>query len=125
MMRLDISHLTIVVEVASCVTLDEAAERLGMGQERLLAQLDQIEAVLGGPLFLIEQRHQIEPTELGRYVATSARALLDRFDAFLTPLHAPPESLEARTGKKASQSHSEQDLTAEVHRVLPRAGGWH
>jgi DNA-binding transcriptional LysR family regulator len=92
-MELELRHLRVVVALADAGSVSRAAAALGVSQPSLTAQLQRIERAVGGRLF---ERTSvgIEPTALGSYVISSARAVL----VHMENLHAGSEGLrQART----------------------------
>jgi Transcriptional regulator len=74
-MELEIRHLRVVIALADAGSVSRAAAALGVSQPSLTAQLQRIERAVGGRLF-DRASTGIEPTALGGYVISSARAVL-------------------------------------------------
>lgn len=79
-MDLEVRHLRVVRAVADAGSLTRAAVALGMSQPSLTAQLQRIERMLGGPLF-VRHRGGASPTALGELVTAKARELLPQLDS--------------------------------------------
>jgi DNA-binding transcriptional LysR family regulator len=79
-MDLEVRHLRVVRAVADAGSLTRAAVVLGMSQPSLTAQLQRIERMLGGPLF-VRHRGGTDPTALGELVTAKARELLPQLDS--------------------------------------------
>lgn len=88
MMELELRHLRVVVALADAGSVSRAAAALGVSQPSLTAQLQRIERAVGGRLF-DRTSSGIEPTALGGYVISSARAVL----LHMENLHAGSEEL--------------------------------
>jgi DNA-binding transcriptional LysR family regulator len=78
-MRWELRHLHVVVVVADAGSVSRAATRLGQSQPALTAQLQRIEAAVGGRLF-DRSRDGVRLTPLGEFVLPRARALLSAAD---------------------------------------------
>lgn len=79
-MDLEVRHLRVIRAVADAGSLTRAAAELGMSQPSLTAQLQRIERMLGGPLF-VRHRGGASPTALGELVIAKARDLLPQLDS--------------------------------------------
>lgn len=75
MMELELRHLRVIVALADAGSVSKAAALLGVSQPSLTAQLQRIERAVGGRLF-DRTSSGIQPTSLGSYVISSARAVL-------------------------------------------------
>lgn len=74
-MQLEFRHLRTVCAIADTGSVSKAATALGVAQPALTAQLQRIEAALGGSLF-DRDRRGARPTVLGELVLARARVLL-------------------------------------------------
>jgi DNA-binding transcriptional LysR family regulator len=79
-MDLEVRHLRVIRAVADAGSLTRAAAVLGLSQPSLTAQLQRIERMLGGPLF-VRHRGGASPTALGELVVAKARDLLPQLDS--------------------------------------------
>ncbi|HWM36782.1 MAG TPA: LysR family transcriptional regulator [Streptomyces sp.] len=79
-MDLEVRHLRVIRAVADAGSLTRAAAALGLSQPSLTAQLQRIERMLGGPLF-VRHRGGASPTALGELVIAKARDLLPQLDS--------------------------------------------
>ncbi|WP_314174276.1 LysR family transcriptional regulator [Streptomyces winkii] len=79
-MDLEVRHLRVVRAVADAGSLTRAAATLGLSQPALTAQLQRIERMLGGSLF-VRHRGGADPTALGELVVAKARELLPQLDS--------------------------------------------
>ncbi|HEV7626323.1 MAG TPA: LysR family transcriptional regulator [Streptomyces sp.] len=79
-MDLEVRHLRVIRAVADAGSLTRAAAALGLSQPSLTAQLQRIERMLGGPLF-VRHRGGASPTSLGELVVAKARDLLPQLDS--------------------------------------------
>ncbi|WP_051386342.1 LysR family transcriptional regulator [Actinokineospora inagensis] len=79
MSELELRHLRVIRAVADAGSLSKAAVRLGVSQPALTAQLQRLERRVGGLLFA-RTGTGVVPTELGSYVLSAARALLNEVD---------------------------------------------
>jgi DNA-binding transcriptional LysR family regulator len=79
-MDLEVRHLRVIRAVADAGSLTRAAALLGLSQPSLTAQLQRIERMLGGPLF-VRHRGGASPTALGELVVAKARDLLPQLDS--------------------------------------------
>ncbi|QPP05689.1 LysR family transcriptional regulator [Streptomyces bathyalis] len=79
-MDLEVRHLRVIRAVADAGSLTRAAAVLGLSQPSLTAQLQRIERMLGGPLF-VRHRGGASPTALGELVVAKARELLPQLDS--------------------------------------------
>jgi LysR family nitrogen assimilation transcriptional regulator len=77
---MDLRRLRTVLAIMEHGSLSRAAERLGIAQPALGAQLRHLEEELGTPL-LIRHSRGVTPTEAGSLLRLEARPLLDRLDA--------------------------------------------
>lgn len=77
---MDLRRLKTVLAIMEHGSLSRAAERLGIAQPALGAQLRQLEAELGVPLLLRHSRG-VSPTEAGAALRAEAQPLLDGLDA--------------------------------------------
>jgi DNA-binding transcriptional LysR family regulator len=78
-MELEVRHLRVVCTVMRVGNVTQAAAQLGMTQPSLTKQLQRVERMLGGPLFL-RTRNGLVPTALGEFVAARAASLLPMID---------------------------------------------
>ncbi|KAA2263013.1 LysR family transcriptional regulator [Solihabitans fulvus] len=83
MPELELRHLRAVCAIAEEGSVTKAAARLGLTQPALSAQLRSVERLLGGQLFERTPTGSV-PTELGRYVISTARVVLDDLGQLLT-----------------------------------------
>lgn len=74
-MQLELRHLRTVCAIADAGSVSKAATALGLAQPALTAQLQRIEAALGGSLF-DRDRRGARPTVLGQLVLSRAKVLL-------------------------------------------------
>lgn len=74
-MDLELRHLRAICAIAERGSLTRAAAVLGVSQPALTAQLQRIERVIGGQLF-VRDRNGAAPTQLGEFVLSRARATL-------------------------------------------------
>ena len=74
-MELELRHLRIVLAIAEAGSVTKAAATLGLAQPALTTQLQRIERILGGALF-IRDRRGVLPTPLGDLVLARARVLI-------------------------------------------------
>src|SRR5262245_53939617 len=79
-MDLEVRHLRVIRAVADAGSLTRAATALGLSQPSLTAQLQRIERMLGGALF-VRHRAGASPTALGELVVARARELLPQLDS--------------------------------------------
>lgn len=79
-MDLEVRHLRVIRAVADEGSLTRAAAALGLSQPSLTAQLQRIERMLGGTLF-VRHRTGASPTALGELVVAKARELLPQLDS--------------------------------------------
>lgn len=79
-MDLEVRHLRVIRAVADAGSLTRAAAALGLSQPSLTAQLQRIERMLGGALF-VRHRAGASPTALGELVVAKARELLPQLDS--------------------------------------------
>jgi DNA-binding transcriptional LysR family regulator len=82
MVRLEARHLRVLCVIADAGSLRKAAVQLEMTQPALTAQLQRIEAALGGPAFL-RGADGCRPTPLGQFLVARARPLLADLDSLL------------------------------------------
>lgn len=78
-MALELRHLRVVCAIADVGSLTKAAAVLGLSQPTLTAQLQRIERLVGGQLFVRSGKGTV-PTALGTYVIARARAVLPAVD---------------------------------------------
>ncbi|MCP3802437.1 LysR family transcriptional regulator [Allokutzneria sp. A3M-2-11 16] len=78
-MELDIRHLRVICAIADAGSVTKAATSLGLSQPSLTGQLQRIESLLGGKLFLRGPDGTV-PTDLGTFVISRARAVLPAID---------------------------------------------
>ncbi len=81
-MDLELRHLRIVRTIAATGSITKAAAEMGIAQPALTAQLQRIERMLGGPLFVRDHRG-VEPTPLGELVIVRAGLLLPAVEGLL------------------------------------------
>ena len=74
-MELELRHLRMVLAIAEAGSVTKAAAGLGLAQPALTAQLQRIERILGGALF-VRDRRGVLPTPLGDLVLARARILI-------------------------------------------------
>ncbi|HEY8579276.1 MAG TPA: LysR family transcriptional regulator, partial [Beijerinckiaceae bacterium] len=80
-------QLSYFVKVVEAGNMTAAAQRLGLAQPALGAQIRQLEEELGVPLLLRHSRG-VRPTEAGRLLAERARAILDEVEKARRELRA-------------------------------------
>lgn len=78
-MALELRHLRVVCAIADAGSLTKAAAALGLSQPTLTAQLQRIERLVGGQLFVRSGKGTV-PTALGTYVVARAHAVLPAVD---------------------------------------------
>lgn len=78
-MELEFRHLRIVCAIADAGSVTKASTQLGLSQPALTHQLQRIEGLLGGRLF-VRDRQGAHPTVLGEFVLSRGRALLSTVD---------------------------------------------
>ncbi|HEV2780460.1 MAG TPA: LysR family transcriptional regulator [Actinophytocola sp.] len=78
-MELEFRHLRIVCAIADAGSVTRASTLLGLSQPALTHQLQRIENLLGGRLF-VRDRQGAHPTALGEFVLNRGRALLSAVD---------------------------------------------
>ena len=78
-MELEFRHLRIVCAIADAGSVTRASTQLGLSQPALTHQLQRIEGLLGGRLF-VRDRQGAHPTALGEFVLSRGRALLSTVD---------------------------------------------
>jgi DNA-binding transcriptional LysR family regulator len=78
-MELEFRHLRIVCAIADAGSVTRASTQLGLSQPALTHQLQRIEGLLGGRLF-VRDRQGAHPTALGEFVLSRGRALLSAVD---------------------------------------------
>ncbi|HET9142122.1 LysR family transcriptional regulator [Actinophytocola sp.] len=78
-MELEFRHLRIVCAIADAGSVTKASTVLGLSQPALTHQLQRIEGLLGGRLF-VRDRQGAHPTVLGEFVLSRGRALLSTVD---------------------------------------------
>ncbi|WP_229402934.1 LysR family transcriptional regulator [Micromonospora okii] len=79
-MAIDVRHLRAISAIAEVGSVTGAAARLGLSQPALTAQLQRIEEMVGGALF-VRSRTGVRPTELGKQVLRRAHVVLAEVDA--------------------------------------------
>ncbi|MDT8911319.1 LysR family transcriptional regulator [Amycolatopsis sp. PS_44_ISF1] len=79
-MRLEIRHLELVLAIAEAGSLRRAAARLHLTQPAVTTQLQRIEEVLGGPLF-VRSVEGVLPTHTGTELVRDAQSLLRHFES--------------------------------------------
>lgn len=84
-MDLDIRHLRMVCAMAETGSVSGAAARMGMSQPAMSSQLQKVEGMIGGALF-VRSRSGLEPTALGREVISRARTVLSEVDTLFGDL---------------------------------------
>lgn len=77
---MNLAHWRLLTAVAETRNISRAAEQVGMTQSGASQALSQVEATLGGKLF-VRERREVAATALGEQVLVHARAMLDQFDA--------------------------------------------
>jgi len=80
---MELRHLRYFVAVAEELSFTRAAERLGIKQPPLSAQIRQLEKQISAPLFRRLAR-RIELTGAGQLLLEEARAILEQFDRTIT-----------------------------------------
>jgi DNA-binding transcriptional LysR family regulator len=78
-MELEVRHLRVICVVAETGSIGRAAAALRVSQPSLSAQLQRIERMLGGPLF-VRRNHGVTTTSFGEMVLTRCRAVLPTID---------------------------------------------
>jgi DNA-binding transcriptional LysR family regulator len=96
-MELEFRHLRIVCAIADAGSVTKASTQLGLSQPALTHQLQRIESLLGGRLF-VRDRQGAHPTALGEFVLSRGRALLSSVDNLVgdglrEPPHQPASAL--------------------------------
>src|SRR5690349_14466715 len=87
-MRVELRHFRYFVAVADELNFSRAAERLGISQPVLSAQIRALETILGCRLFDRTTR-RVELTSYGRILLEDARAVVDRAERAAAKLAAP------------------------------------
>ncbi|MGQ0839022.1 LysR family transcriptional regulator [Actinokineospora sp.] len=82
MTELELRHLRVIRAVADAGSLSKAAVQLGVSQPALTAQLQRLERRVGGLLFA-RTGTGVVPTDLGSYVLSAARVLLNDVDELM------------------------------------------
>ncbi|GLZ37303.1 LysR family transcriptional regulator [Actinokineospora sp. NBRC 105648] len=82
MSELELRHLRVIRAVADAGSLSKAAVQLGVSQPALTAQLQRLERRVGGLLFA-RTGTGVVPTDLGTYVLSTARVLLNDVDELM------------------------------------------
>jgi DNA-binding transcriptional LysR family regulator len=88
-MELEFRHLRIVCAIADAGSVTRASTQLGLSQPALTHQLQRIEGLLGGRLF-VRDRQGAHPTALGEFVLNRGRALLSAVDNLVGDGHREP-----------------------------------
>jgi len=88
-MELEFRHLRIVCAIADAGSVTRASTQLGLSQPALTHQLQRIESLLGGRLF-VRDRQGAHPTALGEFVLNRGRALLSAVDNLIGDGHRDP-----------------------------------
>jgi DNA-binding transcriptional LysR family regulator len=88
-MELEFRHLRIVCAIADAGSVTRASTQLGLSQPALTHQLQRIEGLLGGRLF-VRDRQGAHPTALGEFVLNRGRALLSAVDNLVGDGHRVP-----------------------------------
>ncbi|MCB5164302.1 LysR family transcriptional regulator [Streptomyces bambusae] len=96
-MQLELRHLEAVCTIAEAGSLGRAAQRLGVSQPALSAQLRRIERVTGGELFA-RGRGGVQPTPLGEFVLSKARRVLGEMDELVAGARAVATDTPLRLG---------------------------
>lgn len=78
-MDLEFRHLRIVCAIADAGSVTRASTQLGLSQPALTHQLQRIETLLGGRLF-VRDRQGAHPTALGEFVLGRGRTVLSAVD---------------------------------------------
>ncbi|MGW7680608.1 LysR family transcriptional regulator [Kribbella sp. NPDC054772] len=81
-MDLEIRHLRLVAAIAETGSISRASVRLGQSQPAVTGQLQRIERLLGGPLFL-RDGSGARPTALGTMVTSHAQSMITLHDDLL------------------------------------------
>jgi DNA-binding transcriptional LysR family regulator len=95
-MELEFRHLRIVCAIADAGSVTRASTQLGLSQPALTHQLQRIEGLLGGRLF-VRDRQGAHPTALGEFVLNRGRALLSAVDNLVGDGHREPPPRPAPT----------------------------
>jgi DNA-binding transcriptional LysR family regulator len=95
-MELEFRHLRIVCAIADAGSVTRASTQLGLSQPALTHQLQRIESLLGGRLF-VRDRQGAHPTALGEFVLNRGRALLSAVDNLVGDGHRVPPPRPAPT----------------------------
>lgn len=95
-MELEFRHLRIVCAIADAGSVTRASTQLGLSQPALTHQLQRIEGLLGGRLF-VRDRQGAHPTALGEFVLNRGRALLSAVDNLVGDGHREPPQRPAPT----------------------------
>jgi DNA-binding transcriptional LysR family regulator len=95
-MELEFRHLRIVCAIADAGSVTRASTQLGLSQPALTHQLQRIESLLGGRLF-VRDRQGAHPTALGEFVLNRGRALLAAVDNLVGDGHREPPKRPAAT----------------------------
>jgi DNA-binding transcriptional LysR family regulator len=95
-MELEFRHLRIVCAIADAGSVTRASTQLGLSQPALTHQLQRIESLLGGRLF-VRDRQGAHPTALGEFVLNRGRALLSAVDNLVGDGHRDPPQRPAPT----------------------------
>ncbi|MET8991024.1 LysR family transcriptional regulator [Nonomuraea wenchangensis] len=95
-MRLELRHLRTLCEIADAGSLSKAAAALGVSQPALTAQLQRIEAALGGQVYR-RGRLGMTPTPFGQFVLVRARSALQTVDELM--VGAPTRSGRPRAAR--------------------------
>jgi DNA-binding transcriptional LysR family regulator len=120
-MRLETRHLRVLCAIADAGSLRKAAVRLEMTQPAITAQLQRIEAALGGPAFL-RGAEGCRPTPLGQFLVARARSLLADMDSLLEAavgLAADGERRQLRIG--CTPSHVTTGWLEQLRSLAPAA----
>lgn len=88
-MELEFRHLRIVCMIADCGSVTKASARARLSQPAMTHQLQRIERVIGGQLF-VRGRTGARLTPLGELVVSRARALLPALDDLIGDIRRQP-----------------------------------
>ncbi|MEU5992446.1 LysR family transcriptional regulator [Spirillospora sp. NPDC047418] len=100
-MQLELRHLRALCAIADAGSLSRAATVVGVSQPALTAQLQRIEAALGGQVFR-RDRLGVSPTPFGLFVLSRARSALVTVDELLLGTAAEPDTAQVRIGGYAN-----------------------
>jgi DNA-binding transcriptional LysR family regulator len=108
-----------VVVIAETGSFSKAADRLGLTQPAVSAQIKRLQGLVGGPVFSRHNGGGLDFTPLGRLVLTHARKLLDANDQILSLGGAAQSGQPVRLGLSTIYAELFLDLWKQAGAPLP------